>query len=50
MDVPYELLKYVALAFVVGFGILIIGFLGPEGIVRFMENISGIFLRVLAQS
>ena len=50
MDEPYELLKYIALAFAVGFGIIIIAFLGPEGIIRSIESISGIFWRPLGMN
>jgi hypothetical protein len=50
MDAPYELLKYVVLAAALGLGIVIVIYLGPEGIMKFMENISGIFVRVLARN
>lgn len=50
MDVPYELLKYIVLIFVIGIGVALVAFLGPEGILRLLENIIGIFLRPLASN
>lgn len=48
MDVPYEVLGFVVLAALIGFGILYIVFLAPEGSLRFVQNIIGIFWRPLA--